>query len=259
MLSVFWMVSALAVPAEDMACEMIRVEQTLPADGASDVPLNAGFRLLFSPGCDGPSAWTVTLTAADEPVEQVQVNGGYEVADADVLVAFAAPFEADTDYVVLVVPNGGWGEPLSVAFTTGAANAVALSGAPAILSLDSEVANPEPGWWAGMIHFEASTLADASGLSVLRVLDVNDNPIKGEYGVSGAEVSGSFFWTQEENEEGEGCFKVIQENAAGAVSPVSEVVCVALEAGPAAKRCAHTSGGLGWLSLGLLAVFGRRR
>ena len=146
MLLLLSVLSAQAEPAGDVACEAAYVARTLPALGATNLPVDARIVIDLEGDCGGPSFYALGLYTFDEAgaellVESVEVP--FVNINTLLVITPSDELAPNADYVVRILPSDGWGELTEISFTTGEGSVQGLGEArPEVLSMSAETYDP---------------------------------------------------------------------------------------------------------------------
>lgn len=149
--------------AYTILCNGLQVVGTVPAAGATDVPIDARPALVFTDGCPTTTGFTVELTGPEGAVP-----GSFDASDlasTHLLELFPdAELAPDTDYTLSF--GSETTERTTVAFRTGADRVEPLTGEPAVVTSELR-------WAAKNLNVQATihAIPDPTGLSVLTVTD----------------------------------------------------------------------------------------
>lgn len=248
---------AIAAPQE---CFTATPSVSVPATGATGVPLDITPAVVFVDGGCGVGQWQLTLTRGDDGSEL-----GTVIESPDDLLLeldLDGELDADTDYVLTLTPLDGTGTQSLVEFRTGATHVVPHGVVP-------QVSAVEPGWRSdtlalrtvGTVEFGAG-----GGQDLLTRWTVSD-PDEAFSGVLlatdavGTEAVRTVLVEGLGELPDEACLTVETRELDG-VWNVSETVCAAVEdKSPAPGLCATSGGAAGAVgaALALVAALGRRR
>jgi hypothetical protein len=218
--------TAQAEPSADVACEPAYVARTLPALGATGVPLDARVVIDLEGDCGGPTFYELGLYGIDESgaeflVESVEVP----FVNINTLLVLTPSDELapNTDHVVRIVPSDGWGEMTEISFTTGEGSVQGLGeGRPEVQRMSAETYDPRAALIDVTWSAEVKAAADPDGLSVLLALDPADNETIWEGAVP--DVDQAYFngWMSSSDPISELCVQFVQVDGAGAWSLPTE-------------------------------------
>ncbi|MFN7145779.1 MAG: Ig-like domain-containing protein [Myxococcota bacterium] len=229
-------------------CEADVPVDSLPANGAVDVPVDVSPAFVLRPSSCGAEDHTAVLTRADDGVALAMVEDRIH-DDGIVEVRPAEPLDPFTAYVLTLDPGG---EEAVVAFTTGDGVSAAVEGAPTLTMLSA----------TGFRHgenVEVRAEADAAGEEDSLVVFVEQTTRRardGHRAPLGAPVEGG--WLETDAAGGDVvCAAVLQRTLVGDRLE-SEVSCVDITR---ARGCAVNPVRPGVVALlGAMGVFlGRRR
>lgn len=162
--------AALAVPAleEDMACMLLQVTRSIPANGATNVPIDADISLVLEGNCGGAGTWDLEILDSSSTV----------IATAtwtwDGSVPALAQFDLDEDLpadatLLLRAISGdpyGYYGAFEASFDTGSGTLQPLTGA-----LAGEIT--EATWFrqsqSASVSVVVDAMADPNGLSLIRI------------------------------------------------------------------------------------------
>lgn len=175
MLSLF-LAAALAQSDEaaemDMACMPLQISQTIPASGATNVPVDTTFSFVFDGSCGGAANWTLQIV---DPSDNSVVASSTWTWDGAVpaLATFdpEANLPENTSLLLNATGDGGYyyGD-VSIPFTTGAGTVQGLTG-----TLTAEVISAT--WYRDSSQAEVGAavtpMTDPDGLSLLHVVGGN--------------------------------------------------------------------------------------
>lgn len=235
-------------------CTRAYVVVSLPATGATDVPLDAVPALLLAGnGVCSYIEWTVTLTGGTTTQSQIHTAGRL------VEIFPEAPLEPNTDYVVRIEPADGAGEASEIGFRTGEALATGLVGIPAIQDLEVFMINTD-----GDIEGEGTILAADSSDGVPYIVALEDEA-GFRYALQGTSAQTiPFALDIEGHGEEELCLYAAQRDILGewfesaAACAVPEALVESDDANPCGG-CATGGGGAGFGALIALLFIRRRR
>lgn len=200
-------------------CDMVFVSDSVPAAGQEGVPVDIQPAVIFSGDCDGPSQWTLELSAGDDVIESqvIDFDFGVPTALARMSIDELAP---DSDYELRVIPGDeGWAEGAAIAFSTGSGRVQGIQ-APTILDIDAHTFGGEDAWVEA--HLEIEPGADPDDVSIVYI--ERDG---GSLAVGTGDAE-RLFWFGEWNGVDDLCLSITQENGLGEAT-VSEPVCTVPE------------------------------
>lgn len=196
----------------DMACMPLQILQTIPATGASDVPVDTTFQLVFDGNCGGSTAWTFTIVNPSDDTVLASADWTWDGAVPS-LASFdpEADLPANTALVLSATGADGYSYygDVSVAFTTGAGTVQGLTG-----TLSAEVASAT--WYRDSSQAEVTVdvtpATDPDGLSLIHIVGGNSQVF-----VDAATVGQSdpMIWFTQAAEPDELCVDVTQIDGAG--------------------------------------------
>lgn len=232
MLLLLSVLSAQAEPAGDVACEAAYVARTLPALGATNVPVDARIVIDLEGDCGGPSFYALGLYTFDEAgaellVESVEVP----FVNINTLLVMTPSDELapNADYVVRILPSDGWGELTEISFTTGEGYVQGLGEArPEVLSMSAETYDPRAAEISVTWNAEVKAAADPDGLSLLIALDPADNETIWAGAVPDADHAYFNGWLGSTDPISELCVQFVQVDGAGEWSLPTES-CVEIQ------------------------------
>lgn len=253
MIAALWMGVAAARADAAYYCEIAGLESTVPASGATDVPIDLAPALVFVGDCgiDAPITLALRTPAQPEPVfeQEFTYDAFVQSGTAWLLEPSWGVLEPDTAYTVEITSS--FAESRQFGFTTGSRQAEPLSGVlpgvsiafasqrressyafPLELELDLTTAGPDAGL------FLVRTGDDARGLLV-----VPDGGVA-TIGWTASE------WTREV------CVTVVERDAFGTWHGPSDEACAEVEG---ARGCMHAPPWLGLLALAPALAIRRRR
>lgn len=236
--------AAFAIAAEDAApCYGAYPRFALPEDGASDVSPDLVPVVGVDAQC-GDGVFDITLTPDAGDVQTLSVD----VTDMGLVWLDELVLEADTAYVLDVLPQGEEWAGITNHFATGAAAVHELSGKPGLELVGSEYF---PDSDSASISLRVS-LVDGGGDATPWELNRGADGV-----VSSGYVGGEIFTAVAAEAGDEVCYTLTQFQADGVGVGTSDEVCVTIGAAGGCG-CATTSGAPLGLGL-LLAALLRRR
>lgn len=175
MLTIVSLLSASPALAQDTAalpattdCGLATLSQSVPADGATDVPIDLAPLLLFEGACDIPAPYTVSLflTGGTVPlrtdvydVPAFQTVGGTALLEPDL-----GALQADTAYTVEL--QDGFGGLQQIAFETGSGSVPTITGAaPGVTIDDARRTGFEQGFNEVRVGLTLTSAADDPSMS----------------------------------------------------------------------------------------------
>ena len=229
------LLSALTVqaePAGDVACEAAYVARTLPALGATGVPLDAQIVVDLEGNCGGPTFYELALYGFDESGAELLVES-VEVPFVDIntllVLTPSDDLAPNANYLVRILPSDGWGELTEISFTTGEGSIQGLGeGRPEVLSLAAETYDPDAAEISVTWNAEVKAATDPDGLSVLLALDPADNETIWAGAVPDANHAYFSGWLSSTDPLSELCVQFVQVDGSGAWSLPTES-CVEIE------------------------------
>lgn len=244
--------TALARPAELAApeeCVVAQLSSSLPASGATEVPVDVVPFLVFEGNCGPAVPLTLTLSVAGgATVSQTQVDfAAFELAGETWLLEPTFPeLEPSTDYVLDIASE--WDEPRSVSFTTGNDAASPLpAGSTPTLTLDS--LDIEKDGFGGFLVSTEISLAAAGGGDGISMVRQDGEP---RAILPTTESSATLEWWTD-SRPSEVCLSVIERDATGIWHGPSEESCMK----SSGLGCSHTPP---WLAgVFVLPLLGLRR
>lgn len=214
--------------AMDMACMPLQILQTIPESGATNVPVDTTFAIVFDGSCGGSTNWTFQIV--DPADDAVLASAPWTWNGAVPALATLDPdvdLPADTALELVALSEGGYyyGDS-SIPFTTGSGTVQGLTGA-----LTAEVLSAT--WYRDSSQAEVGVAVtpatDPDGLSLIHVVGGNSQTF-----VSGNDGPVEpFVWFTQAAEPQELCVDVSQIDGAGRESePVTACAEAEIVGGP---------------------------
>ncbi len=216
----------------DVACMPLQILQTIPESGATNVPVDTTFAIVFDGSCGGTTNWTFQIV--DPSDDSVLASAPWTWNGAVPALATLDPetnLPADTALELVALSEGGYyyGDS-SIPFTTGSGTVQGLTGA-----LTAEVLSAT--WYRDSSQAEVGVavtpMTDPDGLSLIHVVGGNSQTF----------VSGNggpvepFVWFSQAAEPAELCVEVSQIDGAGRESePVTACAEAEIVGGPLGGR-----------------------
>ncbi|MEZ4316012.1 MAG: hypothetical protein R3F61_00840 [Myxococcota bacterium] len=240
-----------AAPAD---CAIAALSESIPADGATGVPVDIAPLLVFRGSCGVAAPYNLRVYLASDPItpvhEDVYDFAAFEPAgESWLLEADFGTLLPDTAYDIEM--ESEWGERVLLGFTTGSGTIDPVVGGVPGITLDyaSQVAH---GGGLYTTEVEVTVTSVGSGDGVYRIRE--DGFDRAVVLASGASDTVSLSWSSFEKQK-EICVSVIERDGAGSWFGPSELSCVSVER---SSGCSHTAPWLaGWLIVPLLGL--RRR
>ena len=213
--------------AMDVACMPLQILQTVPSNGATNVPVDTTFSLVYDGSCGGATAWTFEiLDPSDDSVVATQAWTWNGAVPALATFDPEADLPANTALVLQATGDGGYYNTLAVEFTTGSGTVQGLSG-----TLTAEVVSAT--WYRDSNQAEVITsvtpAADPDGMSLLHIVGGNTQVFLSAADAATVEPA---LWFTQAAEPAELCVDVSQIDGAGRESePVTACGDAVIEGG----------------------------
>ncbi len=252
--------SASAFALQEISCNGLDIVDTVPSNGATDVPVDVRVAVVFGEGGCVPALGTeVTLADADGTAIPVALGPGSDDPDGTWLIELVTDeaFVPETSYVVTMTPPFS-GEVSQMGFTTGTGTVVGLTGTPSLRVEETRWESESERSWGGLVSLDLAIepAEDPDGLSVVQVKDAD----RDDHGVQSFRVPASgakhvtVSWIDGRRPD-EVCPQVRQIDGKGVATEWSEPACADV------PGCSTASGppALGLALLGMLTAAARRR
>ncbi len=247
-----------AAPAT-MDCALATLSQSLPADGATNVPFDVAPVLLFEGTCGVPAPYTVSLYRAGEtdPARtDVYDFAAFQTAGAATLLELdVGSLDEDTAYTLELSTD--FGDVETIAFETGSSATPTISGAaPAIAIDDATQSQFEQGWSEIRVDLTLTSAADDPSLSTYIVRSGGFE--RTVLLATGASDTTSLAWGVDDPLD-EVCVTAIERDGTGSWHGPSEEVCADLDTGSSGCSASGVAPSALSLLAGLLLPLARRR
>ncbi|MCB9675965.1 MAG: hypothetical protein H6737_12655 [Alphaproteobacteria bacterium] len=246
---------ALAAPARAQAdapaeCAIATLSDSVPANGATDVPVDIAPFFVFRGSCGVAAPYTLTVyqNGVAEPVhtEVYDFPAFQSAGESWMLDADFGELLAETAYTVELTTD--WGEQVQLGFTTGSDYADVISGGVPGVSIEhGSQADLGAGLFSTAVELTLTSAGRGQGAYVVREGGADRAVVL----ATGESQSVSLSWNSFERAH-EICLTAIERDGIGNWHGPSDETCIPLEK---TRGCTHTAPWLaGWMLLPLLGL-----
>ena len=211
----------------DVTCPPAHVENTVPSNQQTDVPLDVVPLVTLSTSSCASASYELTLSHGEvvDHIETVSYDWQAQVHQ----YSFTPPefLLPDTTYTLTVVPSDGWGESTVVSFETGDGLVTGITGSPSVTVNNATYTEYESHIWV-TANYHLSPAEDIDDLSTLQVYYAEEpDVILASYPANTTDLASLFVeHSVPLNASQEFCLAVSQRDGAGNVSTLSTPSCV---------------------------------